>query len=91
MVTAMSRRQNDQLLEALRTRNMTAIEIWRDLGIQRASARVHDLRNEGWDIRSSDIIVKNRHGVDCHVALYSLASTQRVLIPVAPGRGVLAA
>lgn len=87
----MSRRQNDELLTALRTRNMTAAEIWKDLGIARASARVHDLRNEGWDIRSSDITVKNRHGEDCHVALYSLASTQRVLIPVAPGRGVLAA
>lgn len=83
--------QNDKLLDALAKRPMTAGEIWQQLGIARASARVFDLRRDGYDIRSRDIVVNNRDGEPCHVAEYSLASRQRTLIPVAPGRGVLAA
>lgn len=87
----MSKRQNDRLLAALQKKAMTAGEIWQELGIARASARVFDLRQEGYDIRSQDITVRNRDGDPCHVALYSLASAQRTLIPIEPGRGVLAA
>lgn len=83
--------QNEKVLAALARRPMTAIEIWQQLGIARASARVFDLRRAGYDIRSRDIVVTNRDGEDCHVALYSLASTQRTLMPLAPGRGVMAA
>lgn len=86
-----TRRQNDELLAALNRRAMTATEIWEQLGIARASARVFDLRNEGHDIRSREITVRNRHGEPCRVALYSLESAQMTLVPVHPGRGVLAA
>lgn len=93
----MSRNQNDMVLEALRQRSMTAAEIWQELGIARASARVYDLRNDGWDIRSREITVRNRRGEPCRVALYSLAEArpgmpERQLVPVVhPGRGVMAA
>jgi hypothetical protein len=85
------KRQNDELLAALGRKAMTATEIWNELGIARASARVFDLRSEGHDIRSTEITVRNRHGEPCRVALYSLASRQMALVPVHPGRGVMAA
>lgn len=87
----MSKRQNDTLLAALRIKPMTAGDIWSELGIARASARVFDLRAEGWDIRSEQITVRNRNGDTCHVALYTLVSTQTLLLPVQPGRGVMVA
>ena len=86
-----SKRQNDQLLDALRIKPLTALEILQELGIYRASARVFDLRDEGWDVRSEEITVRNRQGETVRVALYSLASDQRVLLPHHPGRGVLTA
>jgi len=86
-----AKRQNDELLAALARKPMTAGEIWQELGIARASARVYDLRQEGHDIRSEDITVRNRHGELCRVALYSLKSNQLSLVPIQPGRGVLAA
>lgn len=86
-----SRRQCSELLDALRQKPMTAGDIWQTLGIQRASARVFDLRQEGWDVRSQEITVRNRHGEPCRVALYSLASDQMTLVAVEPGRGVMAA
>lgn len=86
-----TRRQNDELLATLSRRAMTATEIWEQLGIARASARVFDLRSEGHDIRSREITVRNRHGEPCRVALYPLESNQMMLVPIHPGRGVLAA
>ena len=83
--------QNAELLAALSRKPMTAGEIWQELGIARASARVYDLRQEGHDIRSEDISVRNRHGDMCRVALYTLKTNQLMLVPVQPGRGTLAA
>ncbi|MBB5885431.1 hypothetical protein DYQ93_11615 [Xanthomonas sp. LMG 8992] len=85
-----SKAQNEMLREALRMRPMTATEIWHDLGIARASARVFDLRQAGHDVRSEEITVTNRHGQPCRVARYSIPSDQCQLIPLSPGRGVIA-
>lgn len=82
----MSKSQNEKLLAALACKPMTAGEIWSELGIARASARVFDLRNDGYDVRSTEITVATRNGI-ARVALYSLASVQRTLRPVHPGRG----
>lgn len=87
----MSRRQNEKLLDALRSRPMTALEIWQELGIARASARVFDLRGAGHHVRSREITVRNRDGEPCRVALYSLAAAQTTMLPQHPGRGVMAA
>ena len=86
-----TRKQCARLLDALHSRSMTAMEILDELGIARASARVFDLREEGWDIQSTEITVRNRFGEPCHVALYSLASEQMTLVPVHPGRGAMTA
>ena len=84
-----TQKQNAALLDALQRKPMTATEIWQELGIARASARVFDLRTEGHDIRSEAITVRNRHGDTCRVALYRLASAQLRLLPTHPGKGVL--
>lgn len=83
--------QNELLLQALRTGPLTALEILDKLGIARASARVYDLRQAGHDVRSQMITVRNRRGEPCRVALYSLHSAQGQLLPIAPGRGAMAA
>ncbi|MFO3704395.1 helix-turn-helix domain-containing protein [Xanthomonas codiaei] len=83
--------QNTKLLAALKQKPMTAVEIWMELGIARASARVHDLRNQGFNIASTPITVPNRDGDDCRVAQYRLTDQQRTLLPELPGRGVMAA
>jgi hypothetical protein len=75
-------KQTEDLLNALKKGPLTALQILEQLGIARASARVFDLRHDGWDVRSQMIVVKNRRGDDCRVALYTLASTQRSFVPV---------
>ena len=84
-----SKRQNDTLLAALARRPMTAGEIWSELGIARAAARVFDLRAIGHDIRSTEITVDNRTGGTSRVAQYSLHGSQLKLIPNHPGRGLM--
>lgn len=80
--------QNDLLLAELRKGPLTAVQMLERLGIARGSARVMELRQAGWDIRSTPINVTNRRGESCRVALYSLADTQCTLLPQpAPGRG----
>ncbi|PZU17571.1 MAG: hypothetical protein DI589_25915 [Shinella sp.] len=54
--------QCDELLAALTKRPMTATEIFLELGIARASARIYDLRQQGHPIHSTEIVVKNRIG-----------------------------
>lgn len=78
--------QSEALLQALTQRAMTATEILLELGIARASARVHDLRNAGHVIHSTEVIVKNRFGKPCRVARYSAPTEQKLLIPYLPGR-----
>lgn len=85
----MSSRQNETLLAALAKRPMTAGEIWTELGIARAAARVFDLRAIGYDIQSTEITVPNRTGGTSRVAQYSLHGNQLSLIPNHPGRGLM--
>lgn len=87
----MSEHQNDKLLKALQDGPLTGLQILDKLGIARAAARVHELRQAGHDIRSTPIEVRNRDGEACRVALYSLATQQRTLLPEGPGRGVMTA
>lgn len=87
----MSKHQNDLLLRELKKGPVTSLEVLDRLGIARASARVYDLRQAGYDIRSQMITVRNRRGEKCRVALYSLHSAQGQLLPIAPGRGAMAA
>lgn len=78
--------QCERLLTALSNRAMTAVEIFQELGIYRASARVHDLRADGHVVHSTQITVTNKAGEPCRVAQYSMPTTQKLLIPLMPGR-----
>lgn len=55
--------------------SITAIQADDDLGIRRLAARVKDLKDDGHDIQSERVTVKNRRGEDCTVARYSLGGT----------------
>lgn len=85
----MSKTQNAKLLAALQDGPITALEALRQLGIARAAARVFDLRQQGYDIVSREVAVKNRDGVEARVAQYSLRSPQITMLPAHPGRGVM--
>lgn len=55
-----------------RDRGMTPLEMWTVLGIYRASDVVYQLRQEGHDIRTDYVNVKNKYDEDCRVAYYVL-------------------
>ena len=55
--------QKEMLLDYMRRHNgITALEASMDLGIQRLSARIFDLRADGIVIRSEKCQSKNRYG-----------------------------
>ncbi len=78
--------QSALLLDAISKKPMTAMEILTELGIARASARIHELRLDGYVIHSIVVTVRNRRGKPCRVARYSAPTAQKLLIPHMPGR-----
>lgn len=65
-------RQEDRLLEALRTGPVDPMKAWRELGIYRLGARVFDLKEKGHDIQNKGKTISNRFGERCRVANYHL-------------------
>lgn len=51
---------------------ITSYDAIRELGITRLSARIFELRDQGWDIDSSWVQTTNRHGKPCRFAKYKL-------------------
>ena len=51
---------------------ITTISAFSDLGCTRLSARIKDLRDDGHNIVTNMITVKNRFGEECRVAEYRL-------------------
>lgn len=66
--------QNDMILRHLKTHKtgITQISALERYGCLRLSARISDLRQMGYVIKSEIIPVKNRSGETCHVARYTL-------------------
>lgn len=65
--------QNNLLLEYLKHHGgITAAQAMTDLGIGRLSARVYDLRAEGYDIRLTIKSGRNRYGKAVHYGEYRL-------------------
>lgn len=65
--------QKERILEyLLNNKSITPMEAWNKLGVYRLGARIHDLRNDGIEIKSSLTEVKNKFGERCNVAEYSL-------------------
>ena len=65
---------NELILKYLKNhkRGITPQQAYEKFGCLRLSARIHDLREKGYDISSTLIEVKNRVGDPCRVSLYRL-------------------
>lgn len=55
---------------------ITALEASRDLGCLRLGARIFELKEQGYDIRSEFTEVENRYGEKCRVKRYWLGGTE---------------
>lgn len=53
-------------------KSITPLEALNELGIYRLSARIADLRGDGYVITTERITVKNKFGQESRVARYSL-------------------
>ena len=52
--------------------SITTMEAFHDLGITRLALRIHDLRDDGYQIKRETIRGKNRYGEPVHYMRYSL-------------------
>jgi len=69
--------QCERILNYLeRGHSVTPLQSWRELGVYRLSARIHDLRNAGHDILSETVTVTNAYGESCKVSRYYLGTKQ---------------
>lgn len=69
--------QAGRLLDYLMSgRAIDPMQAWSELGIYRLSARVHELREQGYSIVNQGRTVKNRYGEDCKVASYRLKDSK---------------
>ena len=66
--------QNSMILNHLNTRPITPMEAYETYGILRLSARIHDLRNQGYSISMELKTAKNRFGASVTFAEYRLES-----------------
>lgn len=64
---------NEMILNHLKTRgSITPLEAINEYGILRLGARIYDLKDEGWPIKTVMETSKNRFGVPVRYARYSL-------------------
>ena len=71
--------QRERLLKHLRQfGTITPIEAWRDLGIYRLGARIHDLRRSGYLIEMRRKEVLNQFGEPCLVGEYTLVLRKKL-------------
>ena len=69
--------QQDRIINYLNDyKTITPLEAMRDLGCYRLSARIFDLKEQGFDIEVKMVKVTNRFGGTTKVAEYSLAIKQ---------------
>ena len=66
--------QNDKILRHLKThkRGITQLDAIQRYGCLRLSARISELRDMGYVIKSEIVAVKNKDGETCHVSRYTL-------------------
>lgn len=50
--------------------SITSMEAFQDLGITRLSARIHDLKEKGYDIIGHDVKHVGKNGRVCHFTRY---------------------
>ena len=65
--------QNEQVLKHLNDcGSITSLEAAREYGIMRLSARIYDLKSQGYDISSASETSRNRYGKPVSYFRYSL-------------------
>tara|TARA_R110000803_G_scaffold192742_2_gene255638 strand:- start:19 stop:231 length:213 start_codon:yes stop_codon:yes gene_type:complete len=65
--------QKDRLIKHLaENESINPLTAWIDLGIYRLSDTIFRLRNDGYNIVTEKLIVKNKFGESCIVANYKL-------------------
>lgn len=70
----MNKSQNEQVLSVLKAgRGITALEAQAKFGIMRLAARIKDLKDDGHNIVSQKVDVRNRNGNSVKVARYWIA------------------
>lgn len=52
--------------------SITTMESFAEYGCTRLSARIYDLRDRGWDIRTTRMSAKNKYGHKISYAMYTL-------------------
>lgn len=65
--------QEEMIVDYIRENgSITPQEAMNALGIMRLSARIYDLRHHGYEVKTVSATEKNRYGVPCTFARYSL-------------------
>lgn len=65
--------QNEMVLEYLKEhKGITTLDAFREFGITRLSGRIFNLREQGYKIKSVDLIGKNRYGKSVRYTRYEL-------------------
>ena len=66
-------KQTERVLDYMRRfGSITTMQAFADLGVARLSARIADLKDEGFDIISETLSTKNRYGEHVRYAKYKL-------------------
>lgn len=73
--------QIDTVLQQLRGGPITSLQMIQTFGITRLATHILVLREDGFDIRTQLVTVKNRWGTPCVVARYSLHGRKRKRSP----------
>ena len=74
----MAQKQQYRLLDFMyENGTVNPLLAWRRLGISRLSARIYDLKNDGWEITTERMTVTNQFNEKCSVAIYSLTKEDR--------------
>lgn len=65
--------QNQRILDYIAEfGSITQLEALQDLGVMCLASRISDLKRQGYNIKSSIDVVKNRYGEKCRVKRYRL-------------------
>lgn len=64
--------QHKRILSALDSGSLTSLSAWKELGIARLSARISELRFQGYPIEGTRIETVNQFGEPTHYTLYTM-------------------
>ena len=56
--------------------SISTLEAFNDLGVARLASRIHDLKEQGFNITSETKSTKNRYGEKVHFKVYKLINSE---------------